>query len=126
MKPKKISQASLKKLVQEKNLEVTRKKPVRKPKKQEPEKPIIKQDPTSGVVLKTAEVVVDMAQSLAASADKMSESNMLVAQIAQAIQKDLNKTPAPAIVETPKKRKWKFTPVRNHDQIIQHTIVEEL
>ena len=122
---KKISQTALKKLVKEKNLEVSRGKVPPKPKVKEPEKKIEKPDLASGIMVKSGTVIVDMAQSLAASADKMAESNIMVAKIAKTIQESLKETPE-KIVEKPKKRKWKFTPHRNYDQIIQYITVEEL
>ncbi|MBW2178758.1 MAG: hypothetical protein JRG81_00050 [Deltaproteobacteria bacterium] len=130
---KRMSQAALKKKVEKKGLEVTRNKSSIKTK---PKKPVIvqekKPDLTSGVMLKSANVVIDMAQSLAVSADKMSESTATVAQIVQAIQEDLNKTPepvtqlAPVAVGNPKKRKWRFTTIRDRYNYIKQIVVEEL
>ncbi|MCK5610876.1 hypothetical protein KAR91_53880 [Candidatus Pacearchaeota archaeon] len=130
---KRMSQAALKKKVEKKGLEITRNKSSIKTK---PKKPDIiqeqKPDLTSGVMLKSANVVIDMAQSLAVSADKMSKSSVMVAQIVQAIQEDINKTPepvaplAPVIAGNPKKRKWKFTTIRDRYNFIKQIVVEEL
>jgi len=121
---KKISQTALKKLVKEKNLEVSRGKVPAKPKKKEPEK-IEKPDLTSGIMVKSAGVVVDMAGSLAASSEKIAEQSVMVAKIAKTIQENLKENPK-EITGTPKKRKWKFTPHRDYDRIIQFIEVEEL
>ena len=130
---KKMSQAALTKKVQKKGLEITRNKSSIKTKPKNPDIiPEKKPDLTSGVMLKSANVVVDMAQSLAVSAGKISESSVMVAQIAQTIQKDMNKTPeptaplAPVVAENPKKRKWKFTTIRDRYSFIKQIVVEEL
>lgn len=78
----------------------------------------------SDVVGRVAEVVIDNAKSLSDSAEKISKSTAIVAEISNAIQKDLNK-PIPVAVEKPKKRKWKWTSVRDYDYNIEHTIIEE-
>lgn len=122
---KTISQSALKKLVQEKNLTISRGKiPKSKPKESEKKPAEIKPDLTSGVVIKSAEIVSSMASTMADAADKMAEQSVIVAQTTQSIQKSLKEKPA--IVEKPKKRKWKFTPHRDYDRIIQYITVEEL
>lgn len=119
---KKISQLKLTKLVKENNLEITRNRKTIKPKVKEPEKKTEKPDLTSGIMVKSAEVVIGMASSLAESVEQVSESAIMLGKIAQEIQKESKVVP----VKTAKKRKWKFTPVRDYDKFIKHIIVEEL
>ena len=119
---KKMSQSALTKMVKERNLEVTRDKASIKPKAKEPEK-TEKPDLASGIIIKSGDVVASMASSLAVSAGQVSESSVMIGKIAQEMQKESKAVPA---AETPRKRKWKFTPVRNYDQIIEHIVVEEI
>ena len=76
-------------------------------------------------MVKSAEVVIDRASSLAESAGKVSESSIMLGKIAREMQKESKAVPVKTI-GIPKKRKWKFTPVRDYDSIIKHIVVEEL
>ena len=122
---KKISRSNLAKLVKENNLEVTRNKASVKSKQKNPEMKSENPDLSSGLVVTSASVVSEMATALAASSEKVSNSSVMVAQIVQAIQRGLTEKPNVMAV-SPKKKKWRFTPVRGYDQLIQHIDVEEL
>ncbi len=114
---KKISQADLIKMVREKKLSFTRNGASINPEKTE------KFDQPLAVIV--GEIVISMAESLTVSADKMANSNIMVAQIAKTIQDDLKEKPR-EIVGAPKKRKWKFTPHRDYNNFIESITVEEI
>ena len=116
---KKISKANLTKLVKKDNLEITRKLPVRKPSPAKKKESI---PVGQNIAVKSAQVVAEMAKSLSDTAVKMNESTQIMAQIA----KTINKTEPKSVVKPVKKRKWKFTPTRGYDQLIEHITVEEL